>query len=428
LGRSEVKSLGSLISHFGEKEGLRIGFEDIIKVDYRAIYTVASQVVNTLPPDNLFQTILKLGSKLSSEQNIIRRDFSGKLYHKIVGDWSIRKGFATYFTTISASHLLAHLSVFSNYHALRDPENITVCDFTCGSGTLLSASYSALEDAYKLEKFEEGDIDLDEFHKKVLENNFWGFDALRFALQIASLNLVFQNPSIPLSNMHFHSIPLGVNQQGEVELGSLRFLKSGTLTDYFALEDVAKKVTTIDVEEKTETIPFFDLIIMNPPFTRATGRGGKEGGGLFGFLVDSKIRNKVLTSYEQFKERVNESLVKECYEYLHDFEAGTFKRIALAGEGLLFLYLASQHLSDEGRMSFVLPRSFLSGASWFLIRALILKKFQLEYVIVSYDKEGGYNFSESTNLSEVMIVARKTKDENSQATVLSCCLKNPLLQ
>jgi hypothetical protein len=50
----------------------------------------------------------------------------------------------------------------------------------------------------------------------------------------------------------------------------------------------------VDVEGESGTIPLFDIIIMNPPFTRATDRGGREGGGLFGFLVDKDIRKNVL--------------------------------------------------------------------------------------------------------------------------------------
>jgi hypothetical protein len=42
-----------------------------------------------------------------------------------------------------------------------------------------------------------------------------------------------------------------------------------------------------------EKIPLFDLIVMNPPFTRATGRGGREGGGLFGFILDESVRKDI---------------------------------------------------------------------------------------------------------------------------------------
>jgi hypothetical protein len=293
---------------------------------------------------------------------------------------------------------------------------------------LLTAAYSALEDLYKLERFEEGDIDLDAFHKKLLEQNFWGFDALRYALQIASLNLVFHNPTIALKNMNFYSIPLGITEKNHVELGSLRFLKSGTLIDYFSVDEKAKKASAVDSQEESTNLPFFNLIIMNPPFTRATGRGGKKRGGLFGFIVDEDARQTVLKEYRKARSLVKANLTIIGKECLKAFKDGTFKGIGAAGEGLLFLYLAFQHLAVNGKIAFVLPKSVLNGASWFLIRALIFQKMHLEYVIVSYDQENRYNFSESTNMSEALIIARKTnaKDISDQPTKFVMLAKKPL--
>jgi len=418
------ESLNTLTLRLGKKEGLREACKIIRKVDYRPIYDVASQVIEYLPPV-LFDDIISQGAKLGSNQALLKRDFSGRIYHKIVGDWSVRKGFATFFTTIPASYLLSYLSVFSEFKPFNNSEKVKVCDFACGSGTLLTASYSALEDLYKLEKFEEGEIDLDDFHRKLLENNFWGFDALRYALQIASLNLVFHNPSIALKDMNFYSIPLGVDEKNNVALGSLRFLKAGTLIDYFSVDEKAKKSASIDSEVESENLPWFNLVIMNPPFTRATGRGGRKGGGLFGFIVDEDARQAVLKEYEKARQFVKKDLSKIGGRYLELYKNGTFRGIGAAGEGLLFLYLAFQHVTSGGKIAFVLPKSVLSGASWFLIRTLLLEKFHLEYVIVSYDKENGYNFSESTSLSEALIIARKTETDNNQSTKFVMFAKKP---
>jgi hypothetical protein len=165
---------------------------------------------------------------------------------------------------------------------------------------------------------------------------------------------------------------------------------------------------------------------MNPPFTRATGRGGREHGGLFGFLVDEKVRTSVLYDYNKAREKVDKDLLLISQKYLEDFKDGTFKGIRHAGEGLVFIYLAYLRLNDGGRIAFVLPKSVLSGASWFLIRTLFLEKFHVEYVVVSYDKENGYNFSQSTNYSEVLVVARKSKgSSNNQSTKFIMMLMKP---
>lgn len=429
-----LNGISTLATNLGNKEGLKEAFTIIRKIDYQPVYDVALEVIEYLP-ETVFDNLITIGKKLASNRSLLRRDFSGRVYHKIVGDWSVRKGFATFYTTIPAAYLLAYMAVFSEFSPL-NTDQIKVCDFACGSGSLLESSYSALEDRYELNAFKRGVIDLKEFHQRTLESNFWGFDALRYAVQIASLNLIFHNPSVPLNDMNFYTASLGIDSDNNVALGSLKFIRNGTLVDYFSVDQKAEKTTALDSSERKDntgpetdknlvSIPKFDLIIMNPPFTRATGRGGKKGGGLFGFLLDEKVRKKVMKEYEKIRNDVNGDLKNVGRKFLKSFKDGTFTGIGASGEGLLFLYLASQHLNEEGKLAFVLPKSMLNGASWFLIRAMLFSKFHVEYVVVSYDKDLGYNFSESTNLSELLIVAKKVVGRNRDPTKFVMLLNKP---
>ena len=103
-----------------------------------------------------------------------------------------------------------------------------------------------------------------------------------------------------------------------------------------------------------------------------------------------------------------------------------YRSIGQAGEGLLFLYLANSMLEENGKICFVLPRNLLSGVSWFLARTLLASKYHIEYIVVSYDPENGYNFSESTSLSECLLVARKTKEHsNEEITKFIILLRKP---
>jgi hypothetical protein len=124
-----LEDLSILTSRFGKKEGLRKAFQLIQEIDYRPIYDIATQVVGSLT-DNLFEDAINLGNKLGSNQTLLKRDFAGRIYHKVVGDWSLRKGFGTFFTTIPASYLLSYLAIFSKYNRINDPETIKICDFT----------------------------------------------------------------------------------------------------------------------------------------------------------------------------------------------------------------------------------------------------------------------------------------------------------
>ncbi len=110
----------------------------------------------------------------------------------------------------------------------------------------------------------------------------------------------------------------------------------------------------------------FDLILMNPPFTRATGRVGKEfkgkEKGLFGFIADESVRRKLKNKLDVIREKANKDL-REMLKPQHKLSIGQ------AGEGALFLYLAYKYVKQGGVIGFVLPKSLLSGVSWFLLRA-----------------------------------------------------------
>ncbi|MCS7113532.1 MAG: hypothetical protein RMJ00_00250 [Nitrososphaerota archaeon] len=425
--------MDTLARRYGSRlRGLMEAFKLILTKDYREVYEVALEVASILPniTEERIEYLIDLSTQIASKRILLRKDFSGKVYHRIVGEWSVKKGFATYYTSIPAAWLLAYLTIFTPTGVFEklpsDPEALKVVDFACGSGTLLTASYAALQDRYiedLLEKFSS-----DKFHRSCVEKVFWGFDALKYAVQITATNLVLQNPAVPITRMNTYTLPVGL-MNNKVKLGSLEFLKG--LTPYM-LE--ARKVSVSEDEEvilREITPRSIHLIIMNPPFTRATGRRGRRGGGLFGFIVDRELREKVVDDYESLRRDVKNNLAsigKRYVEGLPREVRDEFLSIGQAGEGLLFLYLASKYVASNGKIAFVLPKTLLTGSSWFLARTLLLDKFQLEYVVVSYDADEGYNFSESTSLSETLIVARaKNRGETSgrEPTRFVVLLKKP---
>jgi hypothetical protein len=248
--------------------------------------------------------------------------------------------------------------------------------------------------------------------------------------------------------MNMFAVPLGV-KKNRVTLGSLEFFKGRGLpsvTMYLSQAPVQflreAKAASITGGEVPEKLPEFDIIIMNPPFTRATGRGGKKGGGLFGFILNKSVRDRVLGEYKLLRMKVRRGLLDLTvadakFGYIPDFKElyNQYKEITgikeyldigPAGEGLLFIYLAYKLVKDVGRIAFVLPKSLLSGISWFLARNLLLRKFHLEHIVVSYDAQNGYNFSESTSLSEVLIVARRREpSEEEETTTITLLLSKP---
>jgi hypothetical protein len=113
--------------------------------------------------------------------------------------------------------------------------------------------------------------------------------------------------------MNTYTLPLGLAKD-KVKLGSLEFLRG---LSPFILE--TEKVSVAEEEQVilSEITPrSINLIVMNPPFTRATGRGGKEKSGLFGFIVEKSARERVVREYSLLRESVRNTLAKTSISYL----------------------------------------------------------------------------------------------------------------
>jgi len=463
-----LDSLNAYVNRYGPIQGLVKALKDLLKFDYKTAVEMTIEILSTLPPEasGAVRQLIELGVKIAQERYLLRRDFAGRVYHRIVGDIAHRKGFATFYTEVPAAYLLSTLAVNTLFRTDEKPitmlgkdeaqaianeiSGTKVGDLACGSGTLLTAAYGSLmglESAIKL--YHNLGINLDDIGKALIEDGVYGIDALRYASQITAINLALIGPQGKITRENVFTIYLGILNEPNAPykgpwLGSLELLNNGHVGGILSfieggLQGAVERVSVSGVEG-VFTIPNeFDLIIMNPPFTRATGRTEAYGErrGLFGFITDEKNRQSLLNNLNKVRDRASEflsnnakankelfpSIIQGIIEGKGSLDA--YLNIGPAGEGLLFLYLAHRFIKDGGVVAFVLPRSLLMGVSWFLARVLLATKYHLKYVIVSSDPNG-YNFSESTSLSEVLIVARRQdKHSPDEETVFINLLRKP---
>ena len=423
-------------------EEFRGCLNELLKIDYRVALENTLKILEHLPPHMQRQVrrLVELGSKIVAKRVLLQRDFAGKIYHKITGDIALRKGFATYYTEIPAAYLLASLcfnellSTRPNKERGKIIQDIKIGDFSCGSGNLLTASYHILERiARNLRIFDNIEIDQNYLTKKILEDGIYGIDALKYAVQITAINLALMSPQ-NLLKQNLSTVYLGYKKVGSQQfswLGSLELLFNrdkflGILKWIEGNLDVSSTVSVSGIEDSFSIPTEFDVLIMNPPFSRATGRskqfGEVENGrrSFFGFLADEHARKFVLKSYDDVRKRVRKELLdiactnEEIPSFarkivnLQDIDLQQYTGIGQAGEGLIFLFLASKYIKHHGIIAFVLPKNLLAGISWFLARILLASEFHLKYVIVcSQPNENG--FSENSHISEVLIIARKRK-------------------
>jgi len=364
------------------------------EIDYVPIFQLGERVLNELPVNVnsglATRALLAEAIAICAQQAALRHDLMGRIYH-----WLLHhaKYLGTYYTSVSAATLLLKLSIAAEWKQdFSDPEQLgsfKVADLACGTGTLLMASAQALSDAYIRRRAEKGlsleAKDMSTLHRALMENVLHGYDVLPSAVHLTASTLAMLAPEVAFVRMGLFVMPLGVDH-GIAKLGSLDFLTSDTVRTQMALDYSHIETVRAGAAFSQSTVaelPKLDLCVMNPPFVRSVG-----GNLLFGSLPDERGRLQA-----ELKHRVKQ-----------------IGASATAGLGSVFVALADRWLKPGGRLAFVLPAALSSGEAWADTRQLISSRYHLETVVSSHDAER-FNFSENTDLSEILFIARKLKPE-----------------
>lgn len=381
-------------------DGLSDAWSKIMdEVDYVPVFELAGDLVYVLklaPDEFQMPAIEPLAKAVRDTRTLEGHDLSGRLFHTLLSD---AKFTGAYYTSVPAATMLARM-VFHDWPAGVDwsdhefPASLNVADLACGTGTLLMAVAAEVERKHR----DAGGSEPAALHKAMVEQALHGYDVQLSAIHFAATSLAMLNPSIEFDRMNLYVMPLGVNGD-QALLGSLEFLNTDEAAVQFALSDPDFGTTLRDAgqvfgggtrgstEGVTATLPNLDLAIMNPPFT-------KSGGGnlLFGSLPQSE----------------RHILQRELSRRLRSMQASV-----TAGLGAAFVAAASPKLRPgEGRLALVLPATVCTGSSWSQTRALIENDYTLDVVVTSHDPER-WNFSDSTDLSEALLIATRRPDNGN---------------
>jgi hypothetical protein len=378
-------------------------------INYVPIFQLGERVLNELPSSAnstiATRALLTEAISICRKQAALRHDLMGRIYHWLLHE---AKYLGTYYTSVSAATLLMKLTFACEWgQDFSDPAELAsfkVADLACGTGTLLMASAQAISDAYIRRRADLAlplDVgDMSTLHRALMENVLHGYDVLPSAVHLTASTLAMLAPEVAFVRMGLFVMPLGMDH-GIAKLGSLDFLTANEIKTQMALDyshtEAVREGAASSVATKA-TVPLLDLCVMNPPFVRSVG-----GNLLFGSLPDERGRLQT-----ELKRRVKE-----------------IGASATAGLGSVFVALADKWLKPHGRLAFVLPAALASGEAWGDTRKLIAKKYHLETVVSSHDADRP-NFSENTDLSEILFIARKRSgDEPSLRTKYISLWRNP---
>lgn len=365
------------------------------EIDYYPIFRVAELALRTCSANRetmwAVEGLAKAAEELVRMRAPMRHDLMGRVYHRLL---SQAKYLGTYYTSIPAAALLMEMALRPQawnvpWHDLEELRNFHVVDLACGTGTLLVAAAQALEANYIEGVQGKGPgVDLPALHRVIAEDVAYGYDVIPSAVHLTASTLALRAPQVTFRQMNLYNLPLGGKG---LRLGSIEFLQSRTVNmhvDLFGGAGGSDRVNPYAEQYPAPApLPDIDLCVMNPPFTRSVG-----GNLLFGASPPRERRqmqDKLAAMLRDPKVLANST----------------------AGLGSVFLAVAHPHIKPGGRLAVVLPKALLSGVAWGASRRLLGRYYQVEYVVCSHDPER-WNFSESTELSEILLVAVK-KDRNN---------------
>ena len=326
-------------------------------------------------------------------------DLMGTVFQRLIAD---RKFLATYYTRPEAAALLAGLALPVDSppggSAWTDRETLAgvqIGDFACGTGTLLSAAYSRLSLLYEIHGG-----DPRELHGLMMENGLFGIDVLPPAVHLTATMLAGTHPDAPFDGERLLCLDYGDRGDGNVSIGSLELLTAVT-QDNLISQAVASTSGARSAGEIRNIVDHighgkFDLVIMNPPFTRNTNHEASH----------SAVHMPAYAAFENSPE--TQERMAEREKQL----AGKSPANGYAGLASYFTELAYRKVRPDGKIAEVLPLSALSGQSWDATR----QRWRSEYrnviaVTIAAGKGKDASFSSYTGIAECLVVASRSHGE-----------------
>ena len=381
--------------------GILHEWEAILEENYWPIFASAYQMLRQLP---VLTGNDVLGPLWYSAEELIRdgvtrsHDLTGVVFQRLIAD---RKFLATYYTQPAAAALLAGLAIppdrapgGADWSDAETLQALQVGDFACGTGTLLSAAYQRLSSLHELHG---GDPKA--LHGPMMQHGLVGLDVLNIAVHLTAAMLAGSYPDTPFEGECLLTMAYGK----KAAIGSLELLAESVQDEMISEaaavtaggrkpEDVRDLVTRVQHGK-------FDLVIMNPPFTRPTNH-------------EASHANVPIPAYAAFETTTEEQ--REMARRVRDLTKAAPSNDN-AGVASHFVELAHRKARPGGVVAMVLPLSAVSGGSWGAVREQWCGRYTdtIVVTIAGADSDEA-SFSADTGMAECLLIGQKNGVRNSR--------------
>ena len=406
----DVKPLAVVFGDGGTnpQDDLLAAWDDILKINYWAIFAIAKDILTQIPPAdaaNLLRGLRETARKVNATGVENAHDLTGRVFQRLIAD---RKFLATFYTLPASAALLARLAVAKmdgvDWSSAEAIGKLRIGDFACGTGALLSAVYEQIA-----ARHERAGGNPEELHRVMMEEVLYGCDVMPSAVHITGSTLSGAEPSVLFNESRLYTLAYGRQEDGGVRIGSLELLQSSAALSLFNTSDPARRTGSAGEETAAQIIAEipdggYDLVIMNPPFTRNTGQEGKHVG----------TSHRAFAAFE-----ATEAEQRSMGKQLTKLARGTCYH-GNAGIASAFAALANRKLKPNGILALVLPLTVANGLSWLGFREMLAQNYgELTVLTIGAATTGDLSFSADTGIAECLVIAVKRRAEGSVAVVLN---------
>ena len=374
----------------------------ILGINYWPIFAIAKDVLEQLPSGDaarILRTLRRTAQRIDAAGVTNAHDLTGRIFQRLIAD---RKYLATFYTLPASAALLARLAVAKMDVDWSDADAIAslrIGDFACGTGALLSAVYDQVAARYERTGGDSANL-----HTAMMEEVLYGCDVMPSAIHITGSTLSGMYPNVGFGQSCLYTMPYGRQEDRSVAIGSLELLRSSSVMTLFNMSDPALRTGSAGEETVAQVLveapdEGFDLVIMNPPFTRATNHEGAH----------ADVTNPAFAAFNATRadqtrmgSRINWLGRDTCYH-------------GNAGIASAFAALGHRKLKRGGVLAMVLPLSAAAGLSWQKFRQMLATDYT-DLAVFSIAANGrDMSFSSDTGMAECLVIARKqTKSADSE--------------
>jgi predicted RNA methylase len=378
----------------------------ILKVNYWPIFDIARRIFEVIPSDlgkGLCETLANTATKLVENSLTRSHDLTGAVFQKLIAD---RKFLAAYYTTPASAALMIGLLLDRDqapngfpWSDQKKVEKLKVGDFACGTGTLLSTAYTRLGQYYELHGNNSENI-----HPAMMASVLVGADVLPAAAHLTAAMLSGVHPQKTYTDSLVMTVPYGAQKKDKYALGSLDLLASQKTIDAVGATSLGAKGEKQHNVFVSVAHDSFDMVIMNPPFTRDTGQEADKVG----------VSNSSFAAFSASK--ADQTAMAKTFKTLLASLEGGHCHDGQAGEATGFIELGHRKLKAGGGLGLITPLSLMSGEAWHKPRQKIAANYDHVILLsITGQKSKETSFSADTGMAEAMTVGIKRKKAREDA-------------